>query len=120
MSGAQLEPALGQRRLQRPAPRERLERLAGVDENCPATRRGLIAPHDHVDVERIELDDASADSSGLICGNQVEPERTNGSMMMSPRLVRSSIASSSMAVGLTVGWSSRPRRASEPSEEAPG
>ena len=28
--------------------------------------------------------------------------------------------SSTMAVGLTVGWSLRPRRASEPSEEAPG
>ena len=35
-------------------------------------------------------------------------------MTMSPRSVRSSSASSTIAVGLTVGWSSRPRRASEP------
>src|ERR1700741_1268303 len=41
-------------------------------------------------------------------------------MTISRRLVRSRRASSSMAVGLTVGWSLRPPRASEPSEEAPG
>jgi hypothetical protein len=36
------------------------------------------------------------------------------------RLLRSRRVSSSIAVGLTVGWSLRPRRSSESSDEAPG
>jgi hypothetical protein len=38
------------------------ERLAGLDEDCKAARGGLVAPNDHVDIERIELD-ASADAA---------------------------------------------------------
>jgi hypothetical protein len=49
---------------------------------------------------------------------RVEPEPRNGSTTMSPRLVRPMRASSRMAVGLTVGWSLRPRRASDPSDDA--
>jgi hypothetical protein len=45
--------------------RQRLERLAGLDENRLVAGRGLKASHDHVDVERIELD-AAADTTGLI------------------------------------------------------
>src|SRR3984957_12060808 len=45
--------------------RQRLERLAGLDENRLVAGRGLKAPHDHIDVERIELD-AAADTTGLI------------------------------------------------------
>src|ERR1700729_2636517 len=41
---------------------------------------------------------------------RVEPEPRNWSMTISPRLVRSRSASSSIAVGLTVGWSLSPRR----------
>jgi hypothetical protein len=51
-----LEPALGQRRLQRPARRERLERLARLDENRLVAGRGLNAPHDQFDLEWVELD----------------------------------------------------------------
>src|ERR1700691_574932 len=49
-----------------------------------------------------------------------EPEPRNGSRTMSPRWLRARSASSSMATGLTVGCSRSPRRASEPSDEAPG
>ena len=35
--------------------RQRLERLAGLDENRLVAGRGLKAPHDHIDVEQIEL-----------------------------------------------------------------
>ena len=74
-------------------------------------------------------------AAGLFCGSsltprqmrpvfsaamRVEPEPRNGLSTKSPRLVRSRSASSSIAVGLTVGWSWSPRRASEPSDEAPG
>ena len=45
--------------------RQRLERLAGLDENRLVAGRGLKAPHDHIDVERIELD-AAADATGLV------------------------------------------------------
>jgi hypothetical protein len=45
--------------------RERLERLAGLDENRLVARRQLIAPQDHIDVERIELG-ATADATGLV------------------------------------------------------
>jgi len=85
----------------------------------PLGRHGLITANDHVDVERIELD-AAADATGLVGGDEVEPEPRKGSSTISPRLVRSSRASSSIAAGLTVGWSCKPRRASEPSDEAPG
>jgi hypothetical protein len=43
---------------------QRLERLAGLDENRLVARPGFKAPHDHIDVERIELD-AAADATGL-------------------------------------------------------
>jgi hypothetical protein len=43
----------------------------------------------------------------------VEPLPSNGSITISPRVVRSRRASTSIADGLTVGWSLRPRRASE-------
>ena len=57
--GAQLEPSLGQRRLQRTVPASRLSCLAGLDENRLVARRSLKAPGDHSDVERIELDAAA-------------------------------------------------------------
>jgi hypothetical protein len=64
-SRRQLEPALAPRLFQRPVRRQRLERLAGLDENRRVAGRGLKAPHDHIDVERIELD-AAADATDLV------------------------------------------------------
>ena len=107
------------------SPRSRSRRIARSAKlrRCPAASpnsgRRFVAPDDDVDVERVELD-AAADAAGLLAAIRVEPEPRNGSRTMSPRLVRSRSASSSMAVGLTVGWSCKPRRASEPSDEAPG
>jgi hypothetical protein len=51
----------------RPAPcgRERLEHLAGLDENRLVARRGLVAADDHIDIGRIELD-AATDAPGLV------------------------------------------------------
>ena len=46
-----------------PSRRHRLERLPR--ENCPVFCRRLIAPHDHIGIERIELD-ATADAAGLV------------------------------------------------------
>ena len=45
--------------------RQRLERPAGLDENRLVAGRGLKAPHDHIDVERIKLE-AAADATGLV------------------------------------------------------
>jgi hypothetical protein len=45
--------------------RQRLDRLAGLDENRLVAGRGLKAPHDHIDVEQIELE-AAADATGLV------------------------------------------------------
>ena len=75
--------------------------------------------HDHADVERVQLN-ALANAAGLVGGDQGRAGVVERAMTMSPRLVRSRRASSSIAVGLTVGWSLRPQRASEPSDEAPG
>jgi hypothetical protein len=49
--------------------RERVERLAGLDKNRPVTRRRFIAPHHHVDVERIEFD-AATDATGRVGGDE--------------------------------------------------
>ena len=63
--GSGLRPAL----LPCPTRAKRLERLAGLDENRGLAGRRLIAPDDHVDVERIELD-AATDASGLFGGDE--------------------------------------------------
>jgi hypothetical protein len=60
----QLELALAQRLFQRPAsPAPRTSRQSR--RKLLVAGRGLKAPHDHIDVERIELD-AAADATGLI------------------------------------------------------
>ena len=80
----------------------RLERLAGLGENRCVARCGRVTAHDHIDVERIQLY-APAERPVLSAAMRVEPEPRNGSITMSPRLLRSRSASSSMAIGLTVG-----------------
>jgi hypothetical protein len=80
MAVAKLEPNACSSALRR----QRLERLAGLDENRLVAGRGLKAPHDHIDVEQIELN-AAADATGA----GVEPEPRNGWTTMSPQWVRS-------------------------------
>jgi hypothetical protein len=117
-----LDPAfrgLGRRHLLGPTRLQRLERLASLDEDCRITGSGLVATHDHIDVERIEFDPA-ADAASPVGGDESRTgteERVKDHVVALGDVRR---ASSSMAVGLTVGWSLRPRRASEPSDEAPG
>ena len=53
------------RRLLRLARRQRLEGLAGLGEDREAARGGLVAPNDHVDIERIDLDPAADTTRGL-------------------------------------------------------
>src|SRR5271166_1945376 len=57
--------ALVRRRLPRPACRQRLERLAGLGEDRTVSSGGLVAPNDHVDIERIDLDAATDTTRGL-------------------------------------------------------
>src|ERR1700677_4409311 len=42
-----------------PASTQRFERLVGLDENCWAACRGLVAADDHIHVERVQLDPAA-------------------------------------------------------------
>jgi hypothetical protein len=60
---------LDRRCLPRPARRQRLELLAGLDEDCGLACGGLIAAHDHVDIERIEFD-AATDAAGPVAGDE--------------------------------------------------
>jgi hypothetical protein len=53
----------------RPPRAQRLERLAGLDENRRVARRGLVASHNHIDVERIQLD-AATNAPGLLGGDE--------------------------------------------------
>jgi hypothetical protein len=74
---------------------------AGGDRLSP-----LLAAHDHIDVERVELDPAT-DAAGLVGGDEGRAgaeERVDDDIAA---MVRSSTASSSMAVGLTIGWPCR-------------
>ena len=109
---------LGPRRIFRTSRRQLTEALAGLHEDRRLAAGRLVATHDDVDVERVKLD-APAEAASRLGGDEGREPR-NGSITISPRLVRSRSASSIITVGLTVGWSWRPRRASEPSEEAPG
>ena len=101
--GVPLDPVLDGLCFACPTRGYRLEPLAGLGENRCVARCGRVTARDDIDVQRVEFD-ASAQTLGLLGGNaEVEPEPRNGSITMSPRLLRSRSASSSMAIGLTVG-----------------
>jgi hypothetical protein len=48
---------------------QKVEGLAGLDENRWVTRRGLVTSDDHIDIERVEFD-AAANTPGLVGGDQ--------------------------------------------------
>jgi hypothetical protein len=102
VSGSLLNPDLDLRRFSCPTCSELLEGLGGLDEDRRFTAHGLVAPKDQVDIQGINLD-AAAHAARLLGGNKGRARAEERIDAMSPRLETSSSASSSMAVGLTVG-----------------
>src|ERR1700730_4935431 len=95
------------------------ESLAGGLKDRFASRLGLIAPDNHVDIERINLD-AAAPPPRPFGGDERRSRPKEGIDHDIAGAVTSRSPSTSKAVGFTVGWSRRPLRASDPIEEAPG
>ena len=95
-------------------------RLVGLDEDCCVIGSGPVAAHDHIGVERIEFG-TTADATGPVGGDE---SRTGTEERVEDDVIAFSSVKEGVvfeqAVGLTVGWSLRPRRASEPTAEAPG
>src|SRR5271170_4432880 len=63
---------LGPRRIFRTSRRQLTEALASLNEDCGLAAGRLVATHDDIDVERIELDTA-ADAAGFLCGDEGRP-----------------------------------------------
>src|SRR5580658_2689166 len=63
---------LGPRRIFRTSRCQLTENLAGLHEDRGLAAGRLVATHDDVDVERIELDTA-ADAAGFLCGDEGRP-----------------------------------------------
>ena len=103
VQGTPMDSALDRRWFTCPAQRKRREGPDGLDENRRvACRRFIAAAHDHIDLERLELD-PTTDAGGLVGDDEGRAGAENGSMTISLRLARSRRASSSMAIGLTIG-----------------
>jgi hypothetical protein len=78
VQGTPMDSALDRRWFTCPAQRKRREGPDGLDENRRvACRRFIAAAHDHIDLERLELD-PTTDAGGLVGGDEVEPEPRMG------------------------------------------
>ena len=101
------------------APPKLTEGLPGIDEHRGLTGSPLVTTDDHIDVERIELDSAT-DAAGLVGGDEGRTgaeERVDNDIAAIGEIEESVLEQGG---GLDCRMVLRPRRASEPSDEAPG